>query len=456
MVSLYYGDSGFLGFIYSFVIISIMGLILVGVFHKEKGIITMKSSYLLVSSVWVSLGLIGCLPFYFNIPNINIYDAVFESFSGLTTTGATIFPDLSIFPKSILFYRQLLQWVGGVGIVILGLSILPMLGIGGMNLYKSEIVGVFKDKKPVATITETARLLWIIYLSITVACALSYYLSGMGMFDAVCHSFSTVSLGGFSPHNESIGYFKSTSIEVVTMVFMLIGTISFSLHFHVLHSRSIKIYLADKELLLYFSVVISAIFIVAMVMFFTFDYSWDYILKYGIFQTISIITTTGFANTDYSVWMLGLPFLIFFTGFIGGCSGSACGGVKAFRLVMLFKQSYLEIKKLTYPNGIFPISFNDRKISNQIITSIWGFFSIYIIVFIFFFLFMLITGMDVITAMSSVFATLNNLGPGLGDVALNFHSLSNLQKMVLSFIMVLGRLEMFALLIIFTPIFWRK
>jgi trk system potassium uptake protein TrkH len=384
-------------------------------------------------------------------------DAVFESMSGLTTTGATVLTGLDNLPEAVLFYRQFLQWLGGMGIVVLAVAILPLLGVGGMQLYRAETPGPMKDSKLTPRITETAKALWYIYLTLTILCAVSFKWAGMNWFDAIGHSFSTVAIGGFSTHDASMGYFSSPIIEMVTVVFMLIAGMNFSLHFLAWRHKSIRHYWRDAELRTYVLILAIISIITSTYLYFshTFESPWDAIHQ-GTFQTVSIGTTAGFTTADYYLWPSFLPILLLMTSYVGGCAGSTGGGIKVIRVMLLFKQGYREVLRLIHPNAIFAIKVNDKAIPRKVVGAVWGFFALYVFCFSIMHLFLMATGLDIITSFSAVTACLNNLGPGLGEVGANFGSINSPAKWMLCMAMLLGRLEIFTLLVVLSPAFWRR
>jgi trk system potassium uptake protein TrkH len=376
--------------------------------------------------------------------------------SGLTTTGATILVGLDDLPKSLLFYRQLLQWFGGMGIIVLAVAIFPMLGIGGMQLYRTESPGPVKDNKLTPRITETAKALWYIYLGLTVACALAYWAAGMSLFDAVSHSFATVAIGGFSTHDASIGFFNSGAIEAVACLFMVLSGINFGLHFLVWRRRNPLHYFADFEVRAYLSVLFLVGIGVCSILLTNTPESVSPI-RDGIFQTISITTTTGFVTQDFSQWPSVAPVLLLFAAFAGGCAGSTAGGIKMIRVVMIYLQGMREVKRLIHPNGVFPIKLGKTPVSDRLIEAVWSFFSVYVLLFLLSVTaIMTMSDLDFLTAFSAVGASLNNLGPGLGEVAMNYSGLDSDVKWVLMFNMMLGRLEIFTLLVLLTPAYWRR
>jgi trk system potassium uptake protein TrkH len=412
--------------------------------------------FLITALFYIGLGLFGAIPFLL-APGLNLafVDAVFESMSGLTTTGATVLVNLDNMPKSLLFYRQQLQWFGGMGIIVLAVAIFPMLGIGGMQLYRTESPGPGKDNKLTPRITETAKALWYIYVSLTLACAIAYWVAGMTAFDAICHSFATVAIGGFSTHDASIGFFNSPAIEAVACIFMVLSGINFALHFLVWRRRNLLLYFADYELRTYFLVLLFVSLAVVGIL--LGEDANASALRQGIFQTISYATTTGFVTEDVSQWPASASTLLLLAAFAGGCAGSTAGGIKLVRVLMIYLQGMREVRRLIHPNGVFPIKLGTTPVSDRLIESVWSFFSVYALLFFLSVIVIMLTSeLDFLTAFSAVGATLNNLGPGLGEVASNYASLDADIKWVLMFNMMLGRLEIFTLLVLLTPAYWRR
>ena len=412
--------------------------------------------FLITALFYIGLGLFGAIPFLL-APGLNLafVDAVFESMSGLTTTGATVLVNLDDMPKSLLFYRQQLQWFGGMGIIVLAVAIFPMLGIGGMQLYRTESPGPGKDNKLTPRITETAKALWYIYVSLTLACAIAYWAAGMTAFDAICHSFATVAIGGFSTHDASIGFFNSPAIEAVACIFMVLSGINFALHFLVWRRRNLLLYFADYELRTYFLVLLFVSLAVVGIL--LGEDANASALRQGIFQTISYATTTGFVTEDVSQWPASASTLLLLAAFAGGCAGSTAGGIKLVRVLMIYLQGMREVRRLIHPNGVFPIKLGTMPVSDRLIESVWSFFSVYAsLFFLSVIVIMLTSELDFLTAFSAVGATLNNLGPGLGEVASNYAGLDADIKWVLMFNMMLGRLEIFTLLVLLTPAYWRR
>ena len=458
VISLFTKDGSATPFILAFVIILFIGLLFWLPVKNFKNDLRLRDGFFVVVLFWVGLGLAGSIPLLLsNVPDLSITDAIFESISGLTTTGATIIIGIDNLPKSILFYRQELQWLGGMGIIVLAVAILPMLGIGGMQLYRAETPGPVKDTKLTPRITETAKSLWYVYLTMTIACAFSYFLAGMGFFDAIAHSFSTVSIGGFSTHDQSIGYFNNSSIESVAIFFMLASGINFSLHFLSFRNINIKPYLNDAELHAYLKILIVICIVCSSYNAIAGNYeNLSEVFRDSIFQTVSIATTTGFTTANFQNWPGFIPLLLIFSCFIGACAGSTCGGIKVIRILLLFKQGIREIKRLIHPNAIFTIKIGDKPISERIIEAVWGFLAVYVIIFAILLLVLMATNIDFLTAFSALSACINNLGPGLGEVSQNYYGINEIAKWILCLAMLLGRLEIFTLLVLFTPAFWRR
>ncbi|GGP57301.1 TrkH family potassium uptake protein [Shewanella saliphila] len=460
LVAILYKDGGGTAFIQAFFVSIFLGFLLWYPNRHQKGDLRTREGFLIVVLFWTVLGSIGALPFIFsNEPNLSWTDSFFESFSALTTTGATVIVGLDDLPKSVLFYRHLLQWMGGMGIIVLAVAILPLLGIGGMQLYKAEVPGPVKDTKVTPRIAETAKALWYIYFMLTTLCALAFYFAGMDAFDAICHSFSTIAIGGFSTHDASLGYFDSPLINVICAVFLLIAAVNFSLHFAAFSWRGInfKIYFKDAE----FKVLIAVQLVLTAICFMTLYQSGVYdsaeqTLDYAFFQVVSISTTAGFGTESFHSWPLFLPILLIFSSFIGGCAGSTGGGMKVIRLILLVLQGSRELKRLVHPKAMYSIRIGGNALPDRIIDAVWGFFSAYALVFVVCMVILMAMEMDAITAFSATAASINNLGPGLGDVASSYANITDGAKWVLIVAMLFGRLEVFTLLVLFTPTFWKN
>ena len=457
-IELYYQNGSVMPFVEAFILTLLGGILLYVPVRNQKKELRLRDGFLVVVLFWTVLGVFGGLPFYLSdTPDLSITDSVFESISGLTTTGATVIVGLDQLPHSLLFYRQEIQWLGGMGIIVLAVAVLPMLGIGGMQLFRAETPGPMKDNKLTPRITETAKALWFIYLGLTVACSIAYWVAGMGLFDAIAHAFSTVAIGGFSTHDASMGYFDNTAIELIAVVFMLLSGINFAIHFGAIRNRTLRPYWQDSEFKTYIGVLaaVSVITISYLQINDTFTSTTESIVT-GLFQVVSIGTTTGFTTAEYYSWPGFLPVLLLYVSFIGGCSGSTGGGIKVIRVLLLVKQGARELKRLVHPNAQIAVKICKKPLPEKVLEAVWGFFAAYFAISALMILLLMASGLDQETAFSAVAACLNNLGPGLGDVGQNFASINDFAKWVLCLAMLLGRLEIFTLLVLFTPAFWRK
>lgn len=457
LVSYLYQDGAHLPFIIAFAITLLTGFFLWLPVYRARHDLRTRDGFLITVLFWTVLGAFAAIPLMLSTnPHLSVVDAVFEALSGLTTTGATVITGIDDLPESILFYRQQLQWFGGMGIIVLAVAILPMLGIGGMQLYRAETPGPVKDSKLTPRITETAKALWYIYLSLTILCCLGYWLAGMSLFDAICHSFSTVAIGGFSTHDASIGYFNNPVIEIICIFFMVVSAVNFALHFTSWRLKSLAHYWHDPEFKFYILILVSITLFTTVVLALHDTYQGVETLRKASFEVVSIATTTGFATADFSQWPGMLPFLLFVAAFAGGCAGSTGGGMKVIRILIILKQGSREVKRLMHPNAVIPIKVGNRPISDRVAEAVWGFFSVYLLVFVVMLIALLSTGLDQVTAWTAIGATLNNLGPGLGEVAAHYGDINDSAKWILCFSMLLGRLEVFTLLVLFTPMFWRR
>ncbi|MBT8100852.1 MAG: TrkH family potassium uptake protein [Gammaproteobacteria bacterium] len=456
-ISLIFNDQSWLSFVQGFGLTLLAGLVCWAPVHRSRRDLRLRDGFVVVAAFWTVLGTFGAAPLYFDPSlSLSLTDAIFESMSGLTTTGATVLTGLDSLPKSILYYRQQLQWLGGMGIIVLAVAVLPMLGVGGMQLYRAETPGPVKDSKLTPRITETAKALWYVYLAFTIACGLSYMAAGMSWFDALCHAFSTVAIGGFSTHDLSIAYFNSTAIDIVAIFFMFAAGINFSLHFFAWRNVSVTHYNQDPEFRAYALILVVLSVVVVAVLFQHQQYaSPGRTIVEGVFQAVSIATTTGFTTANFSAWPAALPVLLIFASFIGGSAGSTAGGIKVIRWLLIYKQGVREIVRLVHPSATIPVKIGNRAVGHRVVDAVWGFFSIYVVVFSAMMILLTMTGVDQVTAFSAVAATLNNLGPGLGDVSGGFMTLSDGAKWVSIAGMLLGRLEIFTLLVLITPTFWR-
>jgi trk system potassium uptake protein TrkH len=458
VVSVIFQDGSWPAFLSAFFVVLAAGFVFWWPVRNSKRELRLRDGFLVVACFWIVLGLFGAAPLLFvERPSLGFTDAVFESMSGLTTTGATVLTGLDELPQAVLYYRQQLQWFGGMGIIVLAVAVLPMLGVGGMQLYRAETPGPVKDTKLTPRITETAKALWYIYLTITVACAFAYWLAGMTIFDAICHSFSTVAIGGFSTHDASMGHFQSPLIEMIAVLFMFISGVNFSLHFLGWRARSLGNYLLDSEFKAYAAGMVGLTLVVLMYLYGTGYYATvsDTLTK-GLFQVVSVATTTGFTTADFAAWPGALPVLLLFSSFVGGCAGSTAGGMKVIRWLLVYKQGVREVRRLIHPSAAIPVKLGNKAVHYQVVDAVWGFFSLYIVVFGFMIVILVALGLDQVSAFAAVAASLNNLGPGLGEVAHGFGTVVDPAKWLAVVAMLLGRLEIFTLLVLITPTFWRR
>ena len=457
-LSLIYSDNTTTAFLVAYLVTLATGLACYLPTRRQGRDLRLRDGFLIVVLFWTVLASFGALPLFLsNNPAMGLTDAFFESMSGLTTTGATVLVGIDDLPISIRYYRQQLQWLGGMGIVVLAVAVMPMLGIGGMQLYRAETPGPIKNSKLTPRITETAKALWYIYLGLTVACAIGYWLAGMTVFDAIGHSFSTVAIGGFSTHDASIGFFHSPLISAIASLFMIAAGMNFALHFLALRQRNFLVYLQDTEVRVFLGLLLLVTVLTCGVLWSTNTFSdATTTLWHGVFQVISIGTTTGFTTSGFHWWPSLLPVLLIMMSGIGGCAGSTAGGVKVIRMILLYKQGRREINQLIHPSAFFPIKLGGKPVPDNVINAIWGFFALYIFSYLVLSLAMTATGADPLTAFSAVTACLNNLGPGLGAVAKNYAAIDPAGKWILSGAMLMGRLELFTLLVLLTPAFWRS
>ncbi len=456
-VSLYYSDGAAAPFFFAFLLTLVTGLCAYLPLRDHNVPLNSRDGFVIVVMFWTVLGVFGALPLYLYEPlGLSAAQSIFESMSGFTTTGATVIVGLDHLPEGILLYRQLVQWLGGMGIIVLAVAILPLLGIvGGMQLYRAETPGPQKEKMT-PRIADTAKMLWYIYLGLTIACCLAYWLAGMSFFDAIGHSFSTVAIGGFSTHDASIGYFQSSTIEMIAVVFMLISAVNFALHYVAWRNRSVKHYLADSEFRVFMLMIATLCLVSVGYLYVTDTANFQTALLNGVFQVVSIATTTGFTTAEYFNWPGFLPVLLLFASFVGGCAGSTGGGMKVIRVLLLFKQGLRELVRMVHPHATLPVKVGRKTIPDRVIDGVWGFFATYVVLLAVMLLMLMATGLDQETAFSAVVACMNNLGPGLGQVGANYSSLDSMQLAILCVAMLLGRLEILTLLVILTPHFWRN
>jgi trk system potassium uptake protein TrkH len=426
--------------------------------RKSQRELQTRDGFLLVLLVWTGLPAFATLPLLIFMPDLSFTDAYFETVSGITTTGSTILSGLDALPLSINLWRGLLVWLGGMGLIVLAVAILPLLGVGGMQIYKAETPGPMKDTKLTPRITETAKGLYLIYVGISVACGLSFWLAGMTPFDAVMHTFSTMGLGGFSSHDASFGYWNSPAIEAVTVVFMLVAGINFSTHFLAWRQRGATAYRHDPEVRWFLtatlgSALMIAVYLTAMRVYPDFFQA----LRFALFNTVSIATTTGFANTDFNQWPFFAPLWMLFLSCFASCSGSTGGGMKMVRAQLLFRQGRRELTRLIHPAARLPVKLAGQVVPNNVIYAVLAFAFLYVFAIIIMTLLMTASGLEFITAFSAVVASINNMGPGLNQVgpATTYAILTDFQTWVCTIAMLLGRLELLTVLVVFTRAFWR-
>lgn len=456
LVSLLYQD-GQAGYFLRTLLVT-LGAGVLALLASGRGRMSLRNhdGFLVVALFWVVLCLLSAVPFVL-ISHLSFVDALFEATSGLTTTGASVITAIAEQPKSLLFYRQLIQWVGGMGLVVLAVAVLPLLGIGGSQLYRSEAPGPLKEERLTPRITSTARVLWGVYVAITVACAVSYWLAGMDAFEAITHSFATVSTGGFSTRDDSIAAFADVRVEIVAMVFMTLGAINFSVHLAAWQGRRLSDYWRNAEVRVFLLLIIAASVVTAL-MLHSERVTETYLqaLRMAAFEVISVITSTGFSMADFSVWPAFLPVLLIFISFIGGCGGSTAGGMKVLRVQLLVVQGWREIMRLIHPKAVIPVRIGGQTVPPQVVQAVWGFFAAYVMAFVLLMLGMMYAGLDQVSAFGAVATCLNNLGPGLGRVSMSFAGTSDLAKGLSVLAMVLGRLEIFTIAVLLTPEFWRR
>jgi len=456
-LSLYLEDGNATAFSVAFVDISVLGMLIWFPNRRCKQDLTPRDGFIVVLMFWMVFRSIGALPFL-PAPNheLSIIDALFESFSGLTGTGGSVIADTDAIPASLNYYRHQLCFLGGMGIVVLAVAILPMLGIGGMQLYKAETPGVVKDKLT-PRITQTAKSLWLIYIGMNVVCTVALWMAGMSWFDAVCHSFSAVATSGFTTHSTSVAYFDSALIEMILAFFMFVGAINFGLHFMALRKGRFVAYWRDPELRFFAISLFLLISLITVSLSIQTSQPPLEALRHSIFMSTSLITTTGMASTDFNAWPGILPFLVVSATIMGGMAGSTASGVKPLRMLLALKHSLREISRLLHPNGVFALRLGRKTVSPRVIDAVWGFLTLYILVFIVMMWGLMATsGLDLVSAYGSVLSSLNNGGVGLGSTASNFAGVADPGKIIMICGMVLGRLEIFTVLVLFTPAFWRR
>ena len=460
VTSLIYGDiTMFLDFLLAMLWTASAGVLMWMLTRRYKGELSIRHGYLLVVAMWTAMPLFATIPLLLMIPGLSLTDAYFETMSGMTTTGATVLVGLDNLPPAINVWRHELNWIGGLGIIVLAVAVLPLLGIGGRQLFKAETPGPMKDSALTPRIADTARNLWAVYLGITLACIASLKWAGMDWLDAVCHAFSAMGLGGFSTHDASIGYFNSPLIEFVMIVFMLIAVVNFATHFLAWRSKSLGMYMRDAEAVAAVGLILASCVGIAVFLWWNNVYP-DFLtaLRHASFNLVSIATDSGYASVDFAQWPIFAPMWMLFVGCIAASSGSTGGGIKMMRTMVLFKQGGREFLKLLHPAAINPMKIGGHVVPNNIVFAVLGFIFLYFMTIATLTFVLLISGMDFISGFTAVVACVNNIGPVLGTVgpASNYQGLTDFQTWVCAFGMLVGRLEIFTVLILFTPHFWRR
>ena len=455
-VQFIYGEEN-TAFLPSASVTAFIGILLVLTNLEESRKLNLQQAFLLTTLSWLSIAIFGCLPFLFSNLDLSFVDAFFESMSGITTTGSTVITNLDDVSKSILIWRAILQWLGGIGVIVMAITILPLLNVGGMQLFRMESSDT--TEKILPKTREITLIISIIYLALTFACGISYWTAGMNIFDSIAHSMTTIATGGFSTYSDSIGYFKNPKIEIISIIFIVLGSIPFIAYLKFVKGDK-KVFLKDTQIKgLVYILIISVLLMFFYLMLSNKDYSFAENLRISTFNVVSILSGTGYVTTDFSLWgKFPLVFFLFLM-FVGGCAGSTTCGIKIFRFQILGHFIINQIKKLVYPHGVFSTKYNNEKISNTFIYSIITFVFLYFFIFFILAALLSINGLDFITAISGSASAISNVGPGLGDVIGpngNFSDLPNFSKLSLSLGMLLGRLELFAVLVLFFPSFWKN
>ncbi len=455
-VGLIYRETDILPILLASIITLITGGVFFSLFRKSSMSIGAREGYLVVTFGWIIFSVFGAFPFFFSKAIPSYTDAFFETISGFTTTGASILPDVESLSHSLLFWRSLTQWLGGMGIIVLSLVILPILGIGGMQLFVSEVPGITYDKLH-PRIKETAKRLWAIYLFFTIAEIILLTAGKMELFDSICHSLTTMATGGFSTKNASIGFYSSSYIQYVIIFFMFLAGVNFALSYMVLKLK-FRPLLRDEEFRYYLSFILIFALIITIILGLTIRQPLEKSFRTALFQVVSIITTTGYVTTDYLKWVPIGAVILFSLMFLGGSAGSTGGGMKIARIVILMKNSVLELKRLIHPNAVIPVRLNNKAVSPQTLTNVLAFASFYILIVIISVIIVSFMGYDLDTSFGAVATSIGNIGPGLGKVgpATNFAHFPAIGKWFLSFLMLIGRLELFTVLILFSRHFWKN
>ena len=460
VVSLHFQDGQTEAFLRAFGLMLALGLFAWLPVRREHRELRVRDGFLVAAVFWLGLGTLSAAPLLFtDSPKMTIVDAVFEAVSGLTATGSTVLTGLDDLPKSVLYYRAQLHWLGGIGIIVLAVAILPLLGVGGMQLYRAETPGPMKDSKLTPRITETASALWLVYAGLTIACTLSYWYAGMSLFDAICHGFSTVSTGGFSTHDASFGWFDSPLLEAIAIAFMFLAGASFSLHFIAFRGRDPRAYWRDPEFRAYTLILVFVSLAGTVALALLGDNGG--ILesaRNATFHFVSFMTSAGFTGSGqgFDQWPGALPLTLVLVGFIGGCAGSTSGGIKVVRWLLLYNLAVREVDRLVHPAAEIPVRLGRSVVPQRVVDAVWGFCVVYIILFGVMLLVLVASGLDQVTAFAALASSINNMGPGLGQVVMTFTEVNDVAKLACVLAMVFGRLEVFTLLVLFSPTFWRS
>ncbi|MGE5160440.1 MAG: TrkH family potassium uptake protein [Betaproteobacteria bacterium] len=459
MFALVGGDKALRDYDIAVIVTAGSGLLLVLLTRRFRRELQPRDGFLLVTLVWTVLPAFATLPLMLHLPGMTFTRAYFEAMAGLTTTGATVFSGLDQLPLSINVWRHLMQWLGGMGILVLVVAILPLLGVGGAQAFKAETAGPFKESRLTPRIADTAKALYLIYFALSLACMLAYRWGGMGWAEAFMYMCSTVSIGGFTPHDASFAYWNSPRLEGVAVVFMVLSGFNFSMHFLAWRRRSMHVYLADPESRAYAVTLVAACLFVAAFLFAAGVYAdWGSAFRHATFNVVSIVTTTGYASVDYNQWPIFAPVLMLFLAGFASCAGSTGGGIKMIRGLILLKQARREMTRIMHPRSINPVVVGSRPIENNVIFAVLAFMLVYGAAITWLTFLMLLSGLDVVTAFTAVVACINNIGPGLNGVgpSTNYGGLTVFEQWVCIFAMLIGRLELFSVLVLFTPAFWRR
>jgi trk system potassium uptake protein TrkH len=459
LTSLIYDDGTLNDFVLTMVWTLASGVLMWLLTRRYQSELSIRHGYLLAVTMWTAMPAFATIPLLLVIKDLSFTDAYFETMSGLTTTGATVLSGLDALPPAINIWRHELNWLGGMGIIVLAVAVLPLLGIGGRQLFKAETPGPMKDSALTPRITETARNLWLVYLGITIACIVSLKAVGMTWLDAICHAFAAMGLGGFSTHDANVGYFNSPAIEFVLILFMLLAAMNFATHFLVWREKNLRLYLRDAEAVAMITLILSSCLGISLFLWWQGTYPNFWIaLRYASFNLVSIATDCGFNSVDFNQWPTFAPMWMLLLSCVTASSGSTGGGIKMVRTLILFKQAGREFRRLLHPTVINPMKIGGSVVANNIVFAVLGFIFLYFMVVVSLTFALLISGLDLISAFSAILACINNAGPGLGVVgpAGNYSVLSDFQTWVCTLAMLTGRLEIFTVLILFTPHFWRR